>query len=164
VRYILWFSQTKGTSPPLFLSVITLITYLLSSYSYSCLVLPWLAIDYLSLHLTALRLLTYQQPVCLFVWPLFSAVVRVSRTEGESVWSKVRHTQSLSTVPGPGCRDQASSQHNAHSPAKGPISAREFVLQPFYLPPVPVVVETINPTAFLFLARLTGVVACLYPL
>ena len=36
--------------PPVMFTLITLITYLLSSYS--CFVLPWLAIAHLSLHLT----------------------------------------------------------------------------------------------------------------
>ena len=36
--------------PPVMFTLITLITYLLSSYS--CFVLPWLALAYLSLHLT----------------------------------------------------------------------------------------------------------------
>ena len=52
MRYILWFCQTKGSPTPLFLSFITLITYLLSfTLALSC---PWLALAYLSLHLTAL--------------------------------------------------------------------------------------------------------------
>ena len=48
--YILWFSQTKGTSPPLVFIPHNLNH--VSAFSYSCFVLPRLALAYLSLHLT----------------------------------------------------------------------------------------------------------------
>jgi len=70
--------------------------------------------------------------------------VRVSRTEGESVCS-VRHAQSLSTVPGR--REHARYWHTIPGHNKlAIVSERDYssVLQPLYLPPVPVVVETIN--------------------
>ncbi len=54
--------------------LITLITYLLSCYS--CFDLPWLALAYLSLHLTVPCVLTYQHTwFCLFVSFLFFAPI-----------------------------------------------------------------------------------------
>jgi hypothetical protein len=49
----------QGILTPSLFAFITFITYLLSSYS--CFVLPWVAIAYLSLNLTAPCVLTYQQ-------------------------------------------------------------------------------------------------------
>jgi hypothetical protein len=59
-----------------------------------------------------------------FVWPLVSVVVRVSWTEGERARSrKDTHAE--------------YKQVSAPIPAKGPVSAREIILQLLYLPPFP---------------------------
>ena len=77
--YILWLSQTKGTSSPLVFIPHNLNH--VSAFFYSCFVLPRLALAYLSLYLTPLVLLTYQHTwFCLFSIFLFFAPIIVCQT------------------------------------------------------------------------------------
>jgi hypothetical protein len=62
-RCNLWFSRTKGTSPPSLFNLITLITYLFSFLLFVCLACPCASLYLRTLALTTLpaRVLAYQQ-------------------------------------------------------------------------------------------------------
>ena len=80
-------------------------------------------------------------PACSLCCLCCPVVVRVSWTEGDSVRVGKPHT-SLSTIPGH--RQQARC---GAPPPPRPVKPGNLVLQPLYPPPVPVVIETISPTA-----------------